>query len=369
MRRVLNMHLRVTNRRLGRRYPEAEFEEKASRIFTAIRSKRIRNIHAENLYDSILSTLEYPIHSKAYGISLLNRYLATMAIDRAPPEMLETYGWMSFDMNGVKGMVDCTTYQNVTNYLQAVAQFLLDPNGKTRRWLEDDQKIKVIPLAAGGDEFALFLDGEKPMSKEFFDEAGARYRQEMANNRHLASFLDFKSASVRLEYSLPTEAQRAEFFQMRPEQKEEYLAGVGKDLPDAYYASCGIGGANVREGILRAVERGAFSLKKGKETFDTGRFVIAKHLIELAEARQADNKVEVKHCLELSDPKYAKFLRRTVESRRLDERLHETQLELAHVKAQLADMERGMDALRALCSEKAARIEELMQQCLKTQAA
>ncbi|MFH0851849.1 MAG: hypothetical protein V1876_03820, partial [Candidatus Peregrinibacteria bacterium] len=128
MRRVLDMHLRETKRRLMRRYPPESIEEKgkAAWVFRLIRSRTMRDVHAENLYDSILSTPEYPIHSKAYGSSLMSRHLATLAIENARPEMLETYGWISVDMNGVKGMVDCTTYQNVTNYLQAVAQFFLD---------------------------------------------------------------------------------------------------------------------------------------------------------------------------------------------------------------------------------------------------
>lgn len=357
MRRVLDMHLRETGRRLRRRYPSDSFGNKGERVYKAIRSKTTRDVHAENLYDSILSTPEFPIHSKAYGISLLNRHLATMAIDGASPEILDTYGWISADMNGVKGQVDCTTYQNVTNFLQAVAQFFLDPAGDTRRWIES-QKIKIVPLAAGGDEYALFLDSEKPMPEEFFNEAARRYQQEMANSKHLASFLDFQSESVRLEYSMPTEEQRAAFFRMGSAQREQYLADI--DLPDAYYATCGMGGATLREGVLRAVRRGAFSLKRGEETFDTGRFEIAKHLIELAEARQAENKAKVKEAIAFSDPKLARFLCRTHESRRLDERLRESETRLAQEKAHILDLERDNTALRALCSEQSAQIEELL---------
>lgn len=360
MRRVLTMHLRVTNRRLGRRYPEAEFGQKAPRIFTAIRSKRIRNIHAENLYDSILSTPENPIHSKAYGISLLNRHLATMAIDKSPGSMLETYGWMSLDMNGVKGMVDCTTYQNVTHYLQAVAQFLLDKEGKTRQWLER-QKIKVIPLAAGGDEYALLLDGEGPMSSDFFDETSGRYLEELSGREDLARFLDFSDRGVRLEYSLPTEAERAAFFQMAPPKQDEYLAGVGDLLlPDAFIPTGGMGGANVAMGVRRAVERGSLLLDANGETLDTARLKIIQHTMELAEALQAENKSAFKKDLEKSNPKFHKFLLRNVENRRLDERLRETQEQLAHEKARRADTERGMNALRALCNRQEARIEELL---------
>ncbi|MDO8469160.1 MAG: hypothetical protein Q7S29_05375 [Candidatus Peribacter sp.] len=363
MRRVLTLHLRVTNRRLGRRYPEAEFGEKAPRIYTAIRRKKIRNIHAENLYDSILSTPEYPIHSKAYGISLLNRHLATMAIDRSPGSMLETYGWMSLDMNGVKGMVDCTTYQNVTHYLQAVAQFLLDKEGKTRKWLER-RKVKVIPLAAGGDEYALFLDGEGPMSSDFFQETSGRYQEELAGREELARFLDFSDRGVRLEYGLPTEAERAAFFQMAPPEQEKYLAGVGDLLlPDAFIPTGGMGGANVADGVRRAVERGSLLLDVNGETLDSARLKIIQHTMELAEALQAENKTAFKTQLKTSNPKFFQFLLRNVENRRLDERLRDTQEQLAHEKARRADMERDMDALRALCHRKDARIEDLLRKC------
>jgi|GEM_PF-3176048 len=394
MRRVLDMHLRETKRRLERRYPESGKENgetalvfrlitqlrelmhhflyknpppesqiekgKAARVYQLIRSKTTRDVHAENLYDSILSTPEYPIHSKAYGISLLNRHLATMAIDRSPSSMLETYGWMSLDMNGVKGMVDCTTYQNVTHYLQAVAQFLLDKQGKTRQWLER-QKIKVIPLAAGGDEYALLLDGEGPMSSDFFEETSGRYLEELSGREDLARFLDFSDRGVQLEYSLPTEAERAAFFQMAPPKQDEYLAGVGDLLlPDAFISTGGMGGANVAMGVRRAVERGSLLLDVNGETLDTARLKIIQHTMELAEARQAENKADFKTQLKTSNPKFYQFLLRNVENRRLDERLRDTQEQLAHEKARRADMERDMDALRALCSRQAARIEQLL---------
>ncbi|ALM09731.1 MAG TPA: hypothetical protein DEB30_00885 [Candidatus Peribacter riflensis] len=360
MRRLLDMHMRVTDRRLAHRYPGDP--EKTVRVSKAIRSKTTRDVHAENLYDSILSTPEFPIHSKAYGSSLMNRHLATMAIDRAPPSMLETYGWMSFDMNGVKGMVDCTTYQNVTHYLQATAQFLLDREGQTRKWLES-RKVKVTPLAAGGDEFALLLDGDGPMSAGFFQETVSRYQAEFANSRHLASFLDFNSRSVQLEYSMPTESQRAVFFGMSQAEQDKHLDDVHNELPETFYSTCGAGGANFREGLERAVGRGTLSLKKGKETFDTGRLAILRHTIELAEARQADNKVEFKKCLELGDPKLHCFLRRNNENRNLDGRLREAELQLAQERLRRADMERDLDALHALCSEKNSQIEELLKKC------
>ncbi len=360
IRRLLDRHMITMDRRLRRHY--AEDTAKAQTVFRAMRGKTIRDIHAENLYDSILSTPEYPIHSKAYGISLMNRHLATIAIDRARPEMLETYGWMSVDMNGVKGMVDCTTYQNVTHYLQAVSRFFLNREGQTRCWLET-LKVKVIPLAAGGDEYALLLDGEKPMSKGFFDEVAGRYQQEMANSAHLASFLNFDARPIQLEYSMPTEAERVAFFRMSPAEQEARLGGIRESLPDRFIPTCSIGGANFREGTKRAVERGALSLRDGRETFDTARLTMMKHTIELAEARQAENKTETKDCLKLSDPKLHLFLRRNQENRRLDERLHEAELRLAQERARVADLEKNLAALQAICSEQSERIEHLLKQC------
>jgi len=363
MRRVLDMHLRMTERRLLERYPIDQFGEKALRVSKAIRRKTIRDVHAENLYDSILSTPEYPIHSKAYGISLLYRHLATMAIDKSPPSMLETYGWMSLDMNGVKGMVDCTTYQHVTHYLQAVAQFLLDRQGTTRRWLES-QNIKVIPLAAGGDEYALLLDGEGPMSKDFFEEVSGRYMDELATREELSRFLDFSDRAVQLEYSLPTEAQRAAFFQMTPDQQGTYLESVGDLLlPDSFYSTGGMGGANLAEGTRRAVERGSLSLDDKKESFDSVRFEIIDHTKQLAEARQAEDKQRFKESLIGNDAKFRSFLIRNEENRRLDQRLCDSQTQLAQEKQKSEDMERDMEALRALCSQQSARIEQLLGHC------
>lgn len=361
IRHLLDKHMITVDRRLRRHYPEDP--AKAQTVYRAIRSNTVRDIHAENLYDSILSTPEYPIHSKAYGVSLMNRHIASIAIDKANPEMLETYGWMSVDMNGVKGMVDCTTYQNVTHYLQAVAQFFLNQEGQTRRWLETSMRVKVIPLAAGGDEYALLLDGEKPMSKGFFEEVAGRYQQEMANSAHLSSFLNFDARSVQLEYSMPAEAERTAFFRMSAGEQEERLRGIRESLPDQFIPTCGIGGANFREGTKRAVERGALSLRDGGETFDTARLTMVKHTIELSEARQTENKKEIKTCLKLSDPKLHRFLRRNQENRHLDKRLHEAEIKLAQERARIVDLEKSITALQAICREQSERIEHLLKQC------
>jgi len=361
MRRLLDMHLRVTDRRLRKRYSEAQYGDKAQRVYKAIRGKTTRDVHAENLYDSILSTPESPIHSKAYGISLMTRHLATSAIDHVSPDILKTYALASIDMNGVKGMVDCTTYENVTHYLQAVAQFLLDRNGKTRRWLEGEQKIRVTPLAAGGDEFALVLDAEGPIAPALMDEIGLRYQQEMANNRHLSDFLDFQSRDVRFEYSLPTEEQRMAFHKMTNAEKDEYLRGVR--LPDKYYATCGFGAATLYEGLQRAVARGSLSLKPGKETFDSARFTIIRHMKELADAREAGDKDRVKKGLQFSDPEFGRFIMRTMEGRELDLRLRDTQQQLADEKTKRLQAEQDLAALEALCSEQSAQIQELLKKC------
>lgn len=358
MRRVLDMHLRVTDRRLQRRYPVGAYGDKAQRVHAAIRSKTMRDVHAENLYDSILSTSENPIHSKAYGISLMMRYLATAAIDRASPEVLKTYGWASIDMNGVKGMVDCTTYENVTHYLQAIAQFLLDRNGETRRWLEGEMRVKVIPLAAGGDEFALVLDAEGPLSSDLMREIALRYQQEMANNSHLSGFLNFASRDVKFEYSLPTEEQRVKFHTMKDTEKDAYLKDV--QLPQKYYATCGFGIATLHEGVQRAYARGSLSLKPGKETFDSGRLTIIRHTKELADAREADDKERVKRDLLSIDPEFGRFIIRTMEGRQLEQRLRDAQQQLAEEKAKRQQAECDLAALEALCSEQTAQIQEIL---------
>ncbi|MDD5739190.1 MAG: hypothetical protein PHO20_00265 [Candidatus Peribacteraceae bacterium] len=361
MRRLLDMHLRVTDRRLRKRYSEDQFGDKAQRMYKAIRSKTTRDVHAENLYDSILSTPEFPIHSKAYGISLLTRHLATAAIDHVSPDVLKTYALASVDMNGVKGMVDCTTYENVTHYLQAMSQFLLDRNGETCRWLEGEQKIKVTPLAAGGDEFALVLDAEGPLSPALMEEIGLRYQQEMANSQHLSDFLDFQSRDVRFEYSLPTEEQRMAFHKMTNAEKDTYLSGVR--LPGKYYATCGFGVATLYEGLQRAVARGSLSLRPGKETFDSARFTIIRHMKELADAREADDKDRVKKGLQFSDPEFGRFIMRTMEGRELDLRLRDMQAQLSQEKTRRQQAERDLDALQVLCNEKNAQIEELLKKC------
>lgn len=362
MRRVLDKYLEFTDLRLRKRYAP----EKAAEITQGIRRKRTRDVHAENLYDSILSTPDHPIHAKGYGISLLQRYLGTMAIDKAPPAVFETYGWMSLDMNGAKGMIDCTTYQNVTHYLQAVAQFLLDEEGKTRLWLRD-QKIKVTPLTAGGDEFALLLDAEGPMSKEFFQEAGMRLQQELGSRPELRRFLDFNNRNVQLEFKMPTEAQRAAFFKMNRDEQDAFLGNVRETLPDEFIPTWGVGGANLKQGALRAVERGSLSLRLGRETFDSGRLKIVGDTIALAEALQSENKAKVKAELKETNPKMHSFLMRNGENRHLEEKLRHTEAQLNQTMEALAGLERGnqelQDQLTSLTTQMAdltARYEEIL---------
>jgi len=105
------------------------------------------------------------------------------------------------------------------------------------------------------------------------------------------------------------------------------------------------------------------SLRDGQETFDTVRLTMMKHTIELAEARQAENKKEIKTCLELSDPRLRLFLRRNQENRHLDKRLHEAEIKLAQERARTADLEKSITALQAICREQSERIEHLLKQC------
>lgn len=351
-RRIMLSHLRTIERRINRR-SDATSPEVIARntaLLRQMRRERITNVFAENWYDSILSTPEYPIHAKGYGRFLLHTAVREFVREQAPPEAFQHIGWISFDTNGLKTMIDCTTYGNATRYLQAIARLLLDREGRTRRWMEE-MDIRVTPLAAGGDEFALFLHASSHLDAPLLKEIIAGYQEEVSDSTELRSFLDFDARETLLNFGLPTERERERFLTLGIAEQEQELRRIRASLPALFVPTIAGGGATLDEGIVRAVESGSLNPAHSTETFDTARETMRRHLVELAEARQAENKATFKRSVQATDPLFHSFLLRNGENRQLAKKKEDLERRLCQVEEDNTSKQREIDELRTLVDD------------------
>jgi hypothetical protein len=314
-RSITLVHLRTVEHRLRERYRDSPSEQ-IEALISRLRMDTISKVFAENSYDSILSTPGYPIHAKRYGRSLLRTAVRRMMAQEAPPEALQSVAWISFDANALKGLIDCTTRDTATRYLQAASRLLLNKQGPTRKWLEEEFGASVTPLTAGGDEFALLVQSPEPLPAEVLDRATSGFQSEFTESPILRGFLDFDNPNVIKQFCLVTDDDRERFEALKEPAKEAAIKKMRSPLPDEFEPSFSGGWARLDEAVSSAVASGDLNLNGDGETFDSSRRTIFRHLIETAENREKLNKLQFKKQLRETNPKMAEFMMRTKESRR-----------------------------------------------------
>lgn len=306
----------------------------------AMRQRLTADIFKEHWFESTLSKADHPIHAATYGTSMFRYDLRMLMTDNPSPERIDEFAWIMLDANGLRSFKDCTSHDETTHYLQGVVRILVNEESPTRKKLAA-MGINVIPMATGGDEFVLYLRGKAPITQKVIDETVEDLQQEISSSKELQAMLNFKDEGVLKQYGMPSSAERKKFDQLEPTAKVVRLKEIEDSLPDAFTPSFAGGGALLRDGILRAVERDDLDLKGEDETFHTLREKIVQATIELAEWKQKKNKEKGLRRLEVEDPKTFEFRLRNGESRQLQAEKMALQKEIEETRLRLEQLLRG----------------------------
>lgn len=313
---------------------------------SAMHQRITADMFKEHWFESTLSTPNHPIHAATYGTSMFRYDLRILMAENPSPERFREFGWIMFDVNGLRSFKDCTSHEHTTRYLQGIVHILLDPYGPTGRYLQATG-IRVTPMATGGDEFVLYLRGRSPLCPALINEIIASFQREIFSSDTLRAFLNFDDERVLITYAMPSSHQRKEFAKLSPKERKKRFDAIRASLPEKFTPSIAGGGALLDEGIRRAVEKDERDLQGGDETFLSIREKIVQSTIELAEDRQKKNKERDVRRLEITDPQQHAFRLRNGENRRLQDEKRRLQELKETLETELIDTRARLEALLA----------------------
>ena len=315
-RKNLLFALRETHRRLLRRCitdPQHWTSERAKDIEHAISEKKIKTAISSRWHDHILSTPGHDIQYQRYGWFLIQQKLMQLITEKASPQSLQHIGWISFDMNGLKSLIDCTNHQNGHLFLQNTARVFLTHKNDT-----------TIPLTAGGDEFALLIRTPDTLSPQYLAKIIAGYQQDITNSLELQRAINFEDPKILMRYGGIGKKERELLSALPPDECRQDLQTIRDELPPIFTPSISGGAATLEEGVLFALQREdehRLQLDLDLETFESASEKAIMGMLSIADARESAAKATFKKDLEVSNPKLADFLRRNRENRDLAQRL------------------------------------------------
>jgi len=304
--------------------------EQILRILLEIKTKLLASLLEENHCDWTLTTPGYPIYSRSLGQSVFKRYIRSIMQGHPTIEDFQRIGVVFFDGNGVKSIDACIGYDQVTKYLKRAAQIFTDPQGPTRRWL-DTEGISITPMSVGGDEFALLLCSQAPLSAQTMEQIVKRFQEEIAQSEDLCSFLDFNNRDVLINFSFQTEQARMQFDALDAQAQEKELLKVRSTLPAAFSPSFSGGKVTLDE----VIADGMIPMNNKRATFDTTRELMFDSMMRIAEARQAEDKKRIKEHLKETDDAQYQFMLRTPDDRTLSE-------ENSHLREEIDELKRTL---------------------------
>ncbi len=288
----------------------------------------------EHWFESTLSTPDCPIHAATYGTSMFRYDLRMLMAENSSADSLSQFGWIMFDVNALRSFKDCTSHEHTTQFLRQMVCIFVDENGSTNRMLRTDG-VKAITMAAGGDEFVLYMHSRIPLTPAYIEKVITSFQEEISSSRTLKAFLDFDDERVIKTYGLPSSSHRKAFAQLTEAQQKQKLADIRSSLPEKFIPSVAGGGATLAEGTAWATERDDHDLDGAHESFQSLRGKIIQGTIDLAEVRQKKNKEAALRRLEAEDPRSYAFRLRNGENRELQHQKDELAAQLAEIRARL----------------------------------
>jgi GGDEF domain-containing protein len=196
-------------------------------------------------------------------------------------------------MNGTRSIRELVGHTKTGVLLQGIARVLAEKGSSTRLWLERNG-LHVTPIATGGDEFAILLQGNSPLSDELLQAAGAGYQREIADDPILRKSVNVSRPHMRAKFKEPP--------------------------PDECPITVAHGAATLDEGILWAHKQDDDDhrlLLNGDDNFTEACAKIYAGTLDVADNRLTKNKRAFKKQLATTDPKLARFLTRTHEAQNL----------------------------------------------------
>lgn len=242
------------------------------------------HLFSEHWYESTLSTSEHPIHARTYGETKLKYDLRLLMSENPSPRDFDRFGWIMFDVNGLRSFKDCTSHIETTRYLQKIVQILLNPDGPTHQWARL-KGIEMIRMATGGDEFVLYVKGRSPLSSSDIQSIVRSYQHEVETNESLTAMLNFDDPETIRQYGLPSSQLRFDFDQLTQAEQEDVFKNIRKTLPRTFIPSIAGDGALLSEGVHAAIALDPHDLKDHQD-FSLLREDCVQAMIKLAEDRQ-----------------------------------------------------------------------------------
>lgn len=224
---------------------------------------------------------------------------------------LRRIGRVFIDVNGLKAVNDLAGAAQGDEYLRRIANFLRNEDAPIRRKLLE-QGISVLVSVEGGDEFALTLKGDKPITADLINEVLSFYERGIGEIK-VDDLLDLSDERVRAK-----------------------LGDVADKVPTdfKFKATIAIGGATLADSFFDADV-------SEKDDYGTALAKMRGSLFARADAEMKKHKIETKRRLRETGSPLALLYERTDEARQLEieiQRLRSEGLELRQKAGAGADL-------------------------------
>ena len=287
----------------------------------------VRAVFLEKWRDPILSTKTQPITNYRALFPLL-RMTVEQAVHERSTERIEKVGCLFFDIDGFKAIVESIAHQRASEYLRRVSRILEGTTPETAAFL-DEHRIELQSFSFSGDEFVVLATSENgPLDDALLGELSARLHADVAGSAELREFIDFDDPLFLIRYH-----QLGDSSALATEESAEMTRMLRSALPDRFVPSVSGGHATLQEGIVA----GADWEETLPTSIDAAAKVIVTAMIELADQRGGEYKLERRRALRGDDPKLYEFYQRTGEARKMARELHEAQATIEALQGAMRD--------------------------------
>jgi GGDEF domain-containing protein len=305
-------------------------------VSAAIRERAIRLLYHHFGY----STQDKPIKTLQFGQLLTKQHLEEIVRESSDPkDALRTLGLVMVDVDGLKGVKECIGHYDTNRFVQYLSQNLTNTQGQAKQWAEQERGIAVTPLVAGGDEFALLLKSKTPLDDGTLEEIIDRYEADVMADPQLQNMVNFNSPTVLLNYAGFNHTDRQEFFALPAAEQAAQLTELRKALPTKFTPSVSCGAATLEEGMRWALEQqDHFRLTTEEQDFEEAGAKVFQGMFHLAEDRETIRKANYKLSIKETNPALHRFITRTGEMVKMEDRIAEARAMIADLLPRLSEI-------------------------------